>query len=105
MTKEQIVEKVSAIVLGTIGRDREELQDLRDLEIVVTNFSEKRIDVRVQQMYKFVDISFATLKKLSEVFGTDNIDINNWSSRGCDTCDYDSCYAVEFNILDWREQK
>jgi hypothetical protein len=35
---------------------------------------------------------------LSELFGTDNIDVDDYAYGGCDTCDYGSNYGHEIAI-------
>ena len=55
--------------------------------------------VEVEKSYDYVECSFPNLLKISEFFGTDQIDMRSASARGgCDTCDYGSSYTVEFTI-------
>jgi hypothetical protein len=49
--------------------------------------------------YSHPEISFAKLKALSEIFGTDAIDVDNYcTSTGCDTCGYGSNYGHTIQI-------
>jgi hypothetical protein len=43
-------------------------------------------------MYSHPPINFGLLKELSDQYGTDDIDVDQGSSPGCDTCDYGSSY-------------
>lgn len=56
------------------------------------------VRIRADRMYEYVDVSFAALKELSDLFGTDKIDTDQDSSGGCETCDYGSSYEVTFII-------
>ncbi len=49
-------------------------------------------------MYEAPSLGFAKLQALSQIFGTNEIDVDNWSTSGCDTCDYGSCYAHDIQI-------
>lgn len=57
-----------------------------------------KVDVQVSQMYEYVDLTFAKLKALAEVFGTEDFNMDGWSSSGCETCDYGSQYVKEFTF-------
>jgi hypothetical protein len=44
-------------------------------------------------------LSFSKLKSLSELFGTDEIDVDDYcNSGGCDTCDYGSDFGHTIQI-------
>jgi hypothetical protein len=78
----------------------------RDFEFNVNVISQNEVELTVSQMYKFVDASLENLIALAELFETKNINMNNWSSNGCDTCDYGSCYSITFTITpDERPKK
>lgn len=49
-------------------------------------------------MYDAPEISFSILKQLSEFFGTDEINVDNFSHGGCETCDWGSEYGHEIRI-------
>ena len=49
-------------------------------------------------MYESPNLSFAILMKLSELFGTEEIDVDDFAYGGCDTCDYGSCYGHEIQV-------
>jgi hypothetical protein len=74
----------------------------KDLDIKVDDISEKQIVVKISRMYNYVDTSFKKLKEISEAFGTDEIDLNQWSMKGCDTCDFGSSYEVTFTITNYQ---
>lgn len=65
--------------------------------VTATNDGET-VRIHAARMYSFVDVSFAALKELSELFGTDQIDTDQSSVSGCETCDYGSSYDVTFIV-------
>lgn len=69
----------------------------RDLDVAVYDGG-NYLNVTVSQMYEFLPLTFAHLQKLSEIFETKDFNVNNWSSEGCETCDYGSQYAHEFHV-------
>jgi hypothetical protein len=68
-----------------------------DFEIKIKKVK-NHFDVTISQMYEFVPANFTHMKALSELFGTDDINMNNWSYAGCETCDWGSNYSVQFDI-------
>lgn len=56
------------------------------------------IHVEVSQMYEHLPLTFDTLMKLSELFGTKEYAVNQWGHGGCESCDYGSKYAHEFTV-------
>lgn len=53
------------------------------------------LEIVVEQMYEYVKMGFATLQAISDILGTEKIDIYSQDSRGgCDTCDYGSSYEI-----------
>jgi hypothetical protein len=56
------------------------------------------IAIEASQMYEYINVTFALMKELAELFGTDKIDTDQESSSGCETCDYGSDYIVTFII-------
>ena len=51
-------------------------------------------------MYGAPTLSFGKLKKLSDLFGTDKIDVDNYGEKGCETCDYGSSYGHTIQVSD-----
>lgn len=51
-------------------------------------------------MYSAPQLSFKKLLALSELFGTDGIDVDDYGSSGCDTCDYGSDYGHTIQIYE-----
>ncbi len=45
-------------------------------------------EIRYGCMYDRPEISFSILKTLSMMFGTDEIDVDDYSQGGCESCDY-----------------
>lgn len=68
-----------------------------DADISVSKI-ENGLVVRVSQMYEFVNLTFAILKQISEHYGTDEIDVDDYARSGCDTCDYGSSYTHTVTI-------
>ena len=55
-------------------------------------------EIRFTAMYKPPKLNSETLIKLSDYFGTVEIDFDNYSRRGCETCDYDSEYGYLIEV-------
>jgi hypothetical protein len=70
---------------------------LRGFEIYLSKTG-NIIRVIVSQMYEFVDCSFKILKGLADIFGTESIDVEGYSTSGCETCDFGSSYIKTFII-------
>lgn len=56
------------------------------------------IELSYGKMYEPPELNFTTLKKLSELFGTDNVDVDNYSQGGCESCDWGSNYGHTIQI-------
>lgn len=73
-----------------------------DGKITIRRYSrdndDNAIEIKVSQMYKYVDLNFYQLMGLSKIFGTECIDVDNYSYAGCDTCDYGSSYIKTIQI-------
>lgn len=70
-------------------------------DVVITlSSSEPQIRIKVEKMYSYVTCNFSHLKRLSELFGTEKIDVDDWSVSGCETCDYGSSYVRTFQIYE-----
>lgn len=65
---------------------------------ITVGVKDKVVTIKVEQMYDHVDHSFKVLNAISQFFGTTNIESSEWSSSGCDTCDYGSNYTIEFTV-------
>lgn len=48
--------------------------------------------------YESPNLSFAKLMKLAELFGTTNIDVDDYAQGGCETCDFGSCYGHDIQV-------
>lgn len=55
-------------------------------------------EIEYGSMYHHPELGFKQLKQLSELFGTESIDVDNYSQSGCDTCDYGSDYGHTIQI-------
>ena len=54
--------------------------------------------IKYGQEYTPPKLNFDVLIKLSELFGTQDINVDNYSVSGCETCDYGSDYGHEIAI-------
>lgn len=86
------MEELKAILLS--GEERH-----TDAEISIRKL-ENGIEIDYHQMYGAPSLSFAMLKKLSDLFGTDKIDVDNYGRGGCETCDYGSAYGHTIQVLE-----
>jgi len=60
------------------------------------------IAVKVANQYKEIDLTVDRLQKISDLFGTEDIDFNPYSdetSEGCDSCGHGSAYFSEIKIF------
>ncbi len=59
-------------------------------------------EVTVGKMYSApcIVVNLSNLMKLSEMFGTEKIDVDNYANAGCDTCEYGSDYGHTFQIYE-----
>lgn len=74
---------------------------LRDHYARVVEINPNKFQIITGQMYEHPNISFQMLMRLSTLFGTQKIDVDEYeSSSGCDTCDYGSNYANSIEIID-----
>lgn len=85
--------KVTAEELEKVKELLGEARSTQEREVSITNRG-----FRVSQMYEGVQVSLDLLIKLSELFGTRDIDTDQWHTDGCETCDFGSNYEVEFLI-------
>jgi hypothetical protein len=72
-----------------------------DKHINVTQIAPNHIRITYGQMYESPTLNFKILSELSEMFGTKNIDVDDFSQGGCDTCDYGSDYGHDIDIKDF----
>jgi hypothetical protein len=49
-------------------------------------------------MYDAPDMNFTILKAIGEFFGTDEVDVDDYSFGGCESCDYGSDYGHEIQV-------
>lgn len=68
-----------------------------DFSLKVT-YDGEGFTIEVAQMYCYVPLNLARLLRLSEFFGTTNINDSRYSSDGCESCDYGSSYEVTLHV-------
>lgn len=54
--------------------------------------------IRYGQEYNAPELNLRKLIELSKLFGTTEIDVDDYSQSGCDTCDYGSDYGHEIQV-------
>ena len=75
------------------------LKELFGKEVLATRIERSGLGERICDVElncgNSTTITFAMLKKLSEIFGTDKIDVNNeiYRGGGCETCAYEEIEA------------
>jgi hypothetical protein len=57
-------------------------------------------EIEYGSMYSAPELGLKTLIALSEIFGTKAIDVDNYGTSGCDTCDYGSDYGHTIQIYE-----
>ena len=62
------------------------------------NVTNNDVLITYGQMFESPVLNFASLAKLSELFGTQDIDVDNYAYSGCQSCDYGSDYGHEISI-------
>jgi hypothetical protein len=55
-------------------------------------------EITFGQQYAPPGLNFDQLMKISELFGTTKIDVDNYSQMGCETCDYGSNYGHTIQV-------
>ena len=55
-------------------------------------------EIDFAQMYEPPSLCFSTMTEISEMFGTKEIDFDNYSRGGCETCDYGSRYGYKIQV-------
>lgn len=69
----------------------------RDCHLEVKQIGEG-FELEYGAMYESPGLSFSHLKKLSELFGTDEVDVDNYGHGGCESCDWGSDYGHTIQI-------
>lgn len=57
-------------------------------------------EIEYSAMYRSPNLNFSKLLKLSELFGTEKIDVDDYEHEGCDTCDWGSEYGHTIQIYE-----
>lgn len=72
--------------------------DFSETEIKVSHYRDHFV-IKWTEQYRAPDLSYELLRKLAEHFGTEKIDVEDYSSSGCETCDYGSAYGHEIQVF------
>ena len=75
--------------------------NIEDIEIEVVEWTTDEIEVIIKQMYEYINCSLENLIKVSRIVGTEKIDVDEWSTGGCETCDYGSSYEKTITITEF----
>jgi len=67
-------------------------------QVVTVQLWDGSVTVEVTRMYEYVPFDFKKLKELSEVFGTEEFNVDGWHAHGCETCDWGSKYTKTFTF-------
>ena len=95
-------DKIGAGVLKVYKDSQDHISDLKVKGAIVKGRTYKggawRVQVNIVAQYEYVPMSLRIMMALAEVFGTMDYDIDNWSRRGCETCDYGSQYTKQIEF-------
>ena len=90
---------VKAAVLGAFKEHVDRLQTgLDDFRVDIPVCQKDRIQVKLIRMYEFVPVDVKVLFALANIFGTKEINVDQYSTPGCETCDWGSSYEVTLDI-------
>lgn len=71
---------------------------LCDFEIIVEKNEPGLVEIKFEKMYEAPPFSVELLKFVSDYFGTDIIDRDDFAEGGCESCDYGSSYGFTLVI-------
>ena len=94
MEPEELAEVLNKLLVGDEGT----AETLR-----LKQYSDRRgngFQITYGAMYDRPELNFDVLMKLSELFGTNKIDVDQYGIGGCETCDYGSDYGHEIVVLE-----
>lgn len=79
---------------------KEELLKLfNDCDHIEIDRDDNDFRITIGSMYNPPKLNFSTLTSLSRLFGTEEIDVNEYSQGGCDSCDWGSDYGHTIDVL------
>lgn len=67
-------------------------------EITALSKGQNSFQIRYGQEYSRPELNLDKLIELSKLFGATEIDVDDYSQSGCDTCDYGSDYGHEIQV-------
>jgi uncharacterized protein (TIGR02996 family) len=73
---------------------------LSDGKLEVRAHARAAAEIKYGEMYTAPALTFDALSQLSELFGTTQIDVDDYSQGGCETCDWGSDYGHTIQIYD-----
>lgn len=72
-----------------------------DPHLKVYMLSENVLRITYGQMYESPTLNVKTLLELSKLFGTTDINVDDYSFVGCESCDWGSDYGHDIDIKDF----
>ena len=88
---------LNALWTGCNGKEYKEKGDYCEVESIPSDESGFRLHFGA--MYESPNLGFASLKALSDLFGTEDIDVDEYRWLGCETCDYGSNYGHDIDVI------
>lgn len=86
--------------LATLLFDRGDAGWSIDIQTFEVTKTKDYYQIEYGLMYEAPVLNLTHLFKLSEIFGTQKIDVDHYSKGGCETCDYGSDYGHTIQIYD-----
>ena len=80
------------------------------LSDLVVNVSRNEHDthvlkIQISTMYEYVPMNFGLLKKIADACQSEDIRVaDQYSSPGCETCDYGSNYVLNLEVKNFRAE-
>lgn len=69
--------------------------------VTISKMSDNALEIEIGSEYDSPTVGFSNLVKLSQIFGTEKIDIDDYChSEGCDTCGNGSDYGKTIQIYE-----
>lgn len=87
----ELIEKIANILFDGISYTS-------DSHLQINKISNTEYEIVFGMMYDKPEINFPKLIELANIFGTNDINVNNYDVMGCETCDWGSDYGYELQI-------
>lgn len=77
---------------------KKEYNDIVPIKFIPVRKDGNKFYFKINRMYNAPALSVAHIMDMVNLFGTKKIDINNYGSSGCETCDYGSQYGYNITV-------